>query len=161
MPKSHEVSRKDFVMVVTAFVGSVIGAVIGLPAIGYLIAPAAQTKKTEAWIPLGPLENFPEGVPTLASFVRTKVNGWEKTSNSYGVYVLREAGEQVKALSNVCTHLSCRVTWDAEAKQYHCPCHDAAFNINGEVTGGPPPRPLNGYEVKVEEGNVSIFFQEG
>lgn len=160
MPKSHEVNRRDFVKVVTAFIGSIIGAVIGLPAIGYLIGPAAKAKKSEAWIPLGPLENYPEGVPTLFNFVRTQVNGWEKTSNSYGVYVVREA-EEVKAFSNVCTHLSCRVTWSEEKRGYLCPCHDAAFDINGQVTGGPPPRPLNVYQTKVEESNLFIFFQEG
>jgi len=159
MPK-HEINRSDFVKVVTAFLGSVIAAVIGLPAIGYLIGPAAQARKSEAWIPLGPLENYPEGVPTLFNFVRTKVNGWEKTTNSYGVYVVRKQNE-VKVFSNVCTHLSCRVTWQEDEKIYHCPCHDAAFDINGQVAGGPPPRPLDTYQTKVEDNNLFIYFQEG
>jgi len=159
MPKSHEVNRRDFVMVVTALIGSVIGAVIGLPAIGYLIAPAFQAKKSEAWIPLGPLANYPEGVPTLFSFVRSKVNGWDKTANSYGIYVIRGPGDQVKAFSNICTHLICRVTWKDEDKEFHCPCHSGVFNVDGQVVSGPPPRPMDTYQVKVENGNISIFFQ--
>lgn len=159
MSKSFEVNRREFVTAVTAFVGAVIGAVIGLPAIGYLIAPALQAKKSEAWIPLGPLTNFPEGVPTLFSFVRSKVNGWEKTSNSYGVYVIRGPNDQVKAFSNICTHLSCRVTWKDQDKEFHCPCHNAVFDIDGKVVSGPPPRPLDTYSAKVENGNLLIFFQ--
>lgn len=158
MPKSHTVTRRDFVRVVTTFIGSAIAAVIGLPAIGYLIAPAVKVQKSEDWIPLGPLENYPEGIPTPFSFVRVKENGWEKTSNSYGVYVVRN-GDNVTAFSNVCTHLSCRVTWKEETKDFVCPCHDGHFDIQGKITAGPPPRPLDTYQAKIEEGNLFIFFK--
>jgi Rieske Fe-S protein len=158
MPKSNTVTRRDFVLTVTASVGATIGAVIGLPAIAYLISPAIKIRKAEDWISLGPLENFPEGVPTPFSFVRVEENGWEKTANSYGGYVVR-AGEEVTAFSNVCTHLSCRVTWKDASQDFECPCHDAKFDINGQVVAGPPPRPLDTYLTKIEDGNVFIFFQ--
>lgn len=161
MPKSHEVNRRDFVKVVTAFLGSIIGAVIGIPAIGYLIGPAVKASQSEAWIPLGPLENYPPGVPTLFSFVRTKINGWEKSSNSYGVYVVRGEDQEVRVFSNICTHLNCRVKWLEDEQGYRCPCHDAVFGKYGEVKSGPPPRPLDEYQTKVEDGNLFIFFQEG
>jgi len=143
--------------------GTIIGAVIGLPVIGYIISPALKRQESEAWIPAGPLENYPIGVPILFSFTRTKLNGWERTVNSYGVYVLRksEAENDVLALSNVCTHLSCRVTFNDGRQEYLCPCHDAQFTIDGEVAGGPPPRPLDRYETKVEEGTLSLHFKEG
>ena len=87
MPGSPTVSRRDFVKTVTALLGSVIGVTVGIPAIGYLISPALTTAKSDAWIPLGPTTNYPDGVPTLFNFTRTIVNGWEKSVNSYGVYV--------------------------------------------------------------------------
>jgi menaquinol-cytochrome c reductase iron-sulfur subunit len=159
MPKSPTVSRRDFVLTVTTFVGSMIGAVVGLPAIAYLVSPALKVQKSEDWIPLGPLENYPPGVPTPFSFVRVKENGWERTSNSYGVYVVRGSGEDVTIFSNVCTHLSCRVTWKDEAQGFACPCHDALFDIQGKVTSGPPPRPLDTYGIKVEDGNLFLYFK--
>ena len=161
MPDSPHMNRREFVTIVTAAVGTAIGAVVGLPAIGYILTPATKTQESDAWIPLGPLENYPVGVPTLMSFVRTQVNGWEKTANSYGVFVIRGEGDQLKTLSNVCTHLSCRVNWDDAAKEFKCPCHDAAFDINGGIIKGPQPRPLDGYEFKIEEGNLLIHFVEG
>jgi len=160
MSDPHAVGRRDFVLAVTALLGSIMGAVIGLPAIGYLISPATKMKKSEAWIPLGPLENFPEGIPTLFNFVRPTINGWEKSTNSYGLFVIRSAGGEVKALSNMCTHLSCRVSWHEENQEYVCPCHDAKFDINGTVTGGPPPRPLDAFETKIEDNNLFILFKE-
>jgi Rieske Fe-S protein len=160
MPKTQHVSRRDFVTVVTAALGTIIGAVIGLPAIGFLISPAAKKQEADAWIPAGPLENFPIGTPTLFNFTRTKVNGWEKTVNSYGAFILRDANNQIKALSNICTHLSCRVNWDEASQTYPCPCHDAHFDINGAVLSGPPPRPLDVYETKIEDGTVFIHYVE-
>jgi len=161
MPDSPHMNRREFVTVVTVAVGTAIGAVVGLPAIGYILTPAVKVQESEAWVPIGPLANFPVGVPTLISFVRSKVNGWEKTANSYGVFVIRGEGDQIKTLSNVCTHLSCRVNWDDASQQFKCPCHDAAFDINGGIIHGPQPRPLDEYEFKIEEGNLLIHFVEG
>ncbi len=167
MPGSqHELSRNGFVKVVVAMVGTAMGAIIGIPAIGYLISPATKIQKSNAWVPLGPLENIPIGIPTLFNFTRTQINGWEKTVNSYGVYVWRKNQDEVKVFSNVCTHLSCRVTWNADKEEYICPCHAGLFDIEGNVTGGPPPRPLKLYSVsdgslKVEQGTLSIHFTEG
>jgi len=47
-----EMSRRDFIKVTTGIVGGVIGAVIGLPAIYYLIDPALRAGGKEAWIPI-------------------------------------------------------------------------------------------------------------
>jgi len=164
MAGSHHISRRDFIKVATASVGGVIGAVLGIPAILYLVDPALKAGGRDAWVPLGPVENFEIGKPTLVTFVRTKVNGWEKTSNSYGVFVIRKSETDFLVLSNRCTHLSCRVNWNEEKQEYICPCHDAAFSLEGEVLAGPPPRPLDRYEgetLKVEEGVLSIHFTEG
>jgi Rieske Fe-S protein len=161
MANPQEVSRRDFIRFITLTLGATIGAVIALPAIGYIVTPAVQTQEGEAWIPAGPLENYPPGVPTLFNFTRTRVNGWEKTTNSYGVFVLRQEGDQVLALSNICTHLSCRVNWKADLTRYTCPCHDAQFDIDGQVVYGPPPRPMDEYETKIEEGILYIHYGEG
>jgi Rieske Fe-S protein len=162
MTDSPHLSRNEFVKFTVGVLGAIMGAVVGLPAVGYLLSPALKTQKTDAWVPVGPLENYPIGVPTPFTFTRTKVNGWEKTVNSYGVYVLRKNESEVLVLSNVCTHLSCRVTWHEDRQQYICPCHDAQFTIDGAVAGGPPPRPLDQYtETKIEEGILSIRLVEG
>ena len=161
MSGSHEVSRRDFVKVVTGFLGTVIGGVIALPAVGYFLGPALQGQAAkDREIEAGLLENYPEGVPTLFSFNITKVNGWERTVNSYGVYVLRR-GAEVKIFSNVCTHLSCRVKWREDKQEYTCPCHDAAFDIDGGIVHGPPPRPLDELAGTVREGKLFILFSEG
>lgn len=161
MPNSH-LSRRDFVAVVTAFLGTIMGAVIGLPAIAYLIHPAGARSSSENWIPLAPLEKIPVGVPTLYTFTRTKVNGWEKTVTSHGVYVLRSEDNQVRVFDNTCTHLSCRVAWKPEVEEFVCPCHNGRFDINGNIIEGPQPRPLDTYpDVRPDEtGTLYFLFRQ-
>ncbi|MFM8319739.1 MAG: ubiquinol-cytochrome c reductase iron-sulfur subunit [Chloroflexota bacterium] len=159
MAKSPHVTRNEFAKAVVGVLGGIMGAVIGLPAVGYLVGPFLKVQTSDAWIPAGPLENFPVGVPTPFSFTRTKVNGWERTANSYGVYVYRTSETETLVLSNICTHLACRVKWQEEGKIYHCPCHDADFGPQGEIIRGPQDRPLNQLNSKVENGALLIEFK--
>jgi cytochrome b6-f complex iron-sulfur subunit len=55
-----------------------------------------------------------------------------------------------------CTHLGCTVPWRATEKQFHCPCHGSLFNPKGEVTGGPAPRPLDLFPMKLVDGNLVV-----
>jgi len=161
MAKSPHLNRKEFVTVMVGALGTIMGAIVGLPAIGYVISPALKKSKSNAWVEVGPLEDYPVGEPTLFTFTRSKVNGWEKTTESIGVYIVRETEDSVIVLSNVCTHLGCRVTWKDDLQEYVCPCHDGHFDIDGDVTHGPPPRPLDEYETKIEDGIISIRLMEG
>ena len=154
--KSPKMDRREFTKVVTAFLGTMMGAIMGIPIIGYVIDPALKSQESDDWISLGPLENYPVGTPTPFSFTQTKVNGWERSTLSYGTYVVRLSESEVKVLSNRCTHLSCRVTYKSETETYDCPCHDAKFDVEGGVIYGPPPHPLDHFEYKVEEGVLFI-----
>jgi menaquinol-cytochrome c reductase iron-sulfur subunit len=157
-PFSNHISRRDFIKFVTVAIGAVIGAGFGLPGIGYLISPALRKQAAEAWIPLGPVGNIPVGIPTFFSFVCKQVNGWENTATSYGVFAVRKDANNAIVLSNVCTHLGCHVRWHPDLEHYVSPCHDGHFDIIGKNISGPPPRPLDEFQTKVENGNLSILF---
>ena len=160
MSGSNHVSRRDFIKVTTGAIGGFIAATIGIPSIAYLISPALREDKAGKPVAVGNLENIPIGTPYPFSFTITKVNGWERTAASYGGFILRrsENPTDILVLSSRCTHLSCRVNWNEEAKGFLCPCHDAMFDINGKVLNGPPPEPLTHFEFEVDaEGNVTII----
>jgi len=160
MPKSTHISRNEFVKGVIGILGTIMGAIIGIPAIGYVLSPALKTRSSEAWIQAGPLVNYPIGVPTPFSFTRTNVNGWEKTTSSYSVYIFRKNDTEISVFSNICTHLSCRVSWHEDLQAYICPCHDGRFGIDGSIISGPVPRPLDSYEYKIEAENLLIHYLE-
>ena len=155
-------SRRGFVAGVVGILGGIIAAVVGLPAIGYLLSPGLKSSGSakEEWVPLGPIEDLVVGEPRLYSFTRTAQVGWERTANSYGVYVLRNPNDTFEVFSNVCTHLSCRVSFEEDLDEYVCPCHDGHFGKDGSIISGPQPRPLDRFEHKVEDGTLMIFLVE-
>jgi len=159
--RSPVLDRKGFVKIVTSALGSIMAAIVGIPMIGYFISPATKKSSGDDWIALGSLENYPPGSPTMFNFNLTKVNGWERSSKSYGVFVLRSEGGEVEVFSDVCTHLSCRVNWNEDTQEFACPCHAAFFDKDGAVISGPPPRPLDRYEIKLEENQLFIHLREG
>ncbi len=158
MPESQGPSRRDFIKVTTALVGGFIGALIALPSIAYLLSPTLGKGYAEAFVDLGDLNNYPIGIPTLFQFTRTKVNGWERTGMSYGVFVVRQNETTVRVFSNICTHLGCHVNWHPDVQHYISPCHDGHFDILGKNISGPPPRPLDEYQTKVDGGNLYIML---
>ncbi len=62
------------------------------------------------------------------------------------VMVLR-TDEGVVAFSRRCTDLGCLVSWNREREQFVCPCHRGVFDKTGKNIAGPPPRPLDRFEV--------------
>jgi menaquinol-cytochrome c reductase iron-sulfur subunit len=157
MSDHHQIGRRDFIKGTAAVIGGLIGVVISIPSVAFLLSPAMKSgAETDAVIALGPLENYPVGVPTRFDFTQTKVNGWERTAINYGLYVVRKSENEVRVFSDVCTHLGCRVTWHADQEHYVSPCHDGHFDIRGSVISGPPPRPLDEFVTKIEGGELFV-----
>lgn len=70
-----------------------------------------------------------------------------------GALVYRDArialvseGDEVRALSLVCTHLGCSVIVTPDGLS--CPCHGSLFDRKGRVLRGPADRPLREYGVR-------------
>lgn len=59
---------------------------------------------------------------------------------------------EIVGLSAICTHMGCTVAPDGASLA--CPCHGSTYDLNGENTGGPAPRPLDEFPVKVTGGEV-------
>jgi Rieske Fe-S protein len=70
--------------------------------------------------------------------------------------VVRTASGELKAFSAVCTHLDCIVQYRTDTKQIWCACHNGQYNLNGENIGGPPPRPLEEYQVNKRGDDVVV-----
>jgi len=82
--------------------------------------------------------------------------GWIVNQEKISIYVLTTDGRDFIAMSNICTHLGCRVRWIAEQASFFCPCHNGVFDAQGSVVSGPPPRALDRYEVNVEGDKLYI-----
>ena len=78
-----------------------------------------------------------------------------KFGNRPGILILTATGEW-RAFSAVCTHLNCTVQFQQDTHQIWCACHNGLFDLNGRVVGGPPPRPLDEFAVKIREEQVVV-----
>jgi len=59
------------------------------------------------------------------------------------------------AISTTCTHLGCAVAQVQGG--FACPCHGSRFDSNGNVIGGPAPRPLPWLEIsRAADGTLLV-----
>jgi len=117
-----------------------VGGLIGAPVASYL----------------RPLEE-PEGA-AVAAFPKDALGLWEAKQlvvSGRPVLVVN-TGDGYKAVSAVCTHLGCVVKWKKGRRQFFCPCHGARFDVDGDVMGGPAPRPLAQLEVSEVPGTIVV-----
>jgi menaquinol-cytochrome c reductase iron-sulfur subunit len=135
--------RRKFMTFTTTAIGALISAGMAIPAIAYIIGPALK-KTEENWLRLGSTNKVELGTPTLFKAKVQRQSGWITSDEQISVYVLTEDGRTFIALSNICTHLGCRVRWIADKE--------------GNVVAGPPPRPLDRYQVMVDEEEIQILL---
>jgi cytochrome b6-f complex iron-sulfur subunit len=90
----------------------------------------------------GPIEQFEPG--SVTAFPQGRF------------YLARLQSGGFLAMSRECTHLGCTVPWIADEHRFVCPCHASAYDINGDVVSPPAPRPLDLYEVRIENGIVKV-----
>ena len=156
--RNNQVGRRDFMKVTIAAIGGIISAAIGLPAIPYIMGPALK-KGEENWIRLGTTTKVESNNPTLFKTTIERQTGWISAEEEFSVYILTENGQDFVAMSNICTHLGCRIRWIPDEEGFFCPCHNGVFAKDGTVVAGPPPRPLDRFETKVEDG--ILFVKRG
>lgn len=149
-----EMSRRKWLR---AVIGGIVGAISSIVAVivgGTILSPAFA-KQSESWVPAGPLRDLEDGVPTPVTVRVTRQDGYAEAVDQQVVFLVKsDAG--VRAMSSTCTHLGCRVSYDASTKLLRCPCHGGVFTPDGHVVAGPPPRPLTELSTRVEDSKVFI-----
>jgi len=71
------------------------------------------------------------------------------------------ADGEYHALSAVCTHLSCTVQYRSDLHEVWCACHNGLYDLTGRNVSGPPPRPLEAYQVHVRGDEVVVSRKRG
>lgn len=157
MEQSQEVNRRSFMSIVTWAIGALIGAIFAIPGVAYIIGPTLGREEAQEWIRLGSASKVELNVPTLFKTTILRKTGWIVNEEELAIYVRTDNGRDFVAMSNVCTHLGCRVRWISDDDQFFCPCHNAVFDAEGGVVSGPPPRALDRYEIKTENGQLFVL----
>lgn len=75
------------------------------------------------------------------------------------VIVVRTSTGQLRAFSATCTHLTCTVQYRPDFEHIWCACHNGHYDLNGRNIAGPPPRPLDPFDVTIQGDDIVILRQ--
>lgn len=155
-PAAH--SRRVFLFKLSLWLNGAVGAVLAVPIVGYLLAPALKKRsEEEAWISIGAVSGFPEGETRLATFRNPSTTPWDGQTGNIPCWVRHISGDQFQVFAINCAHLNCPVRWFAQSRLFMCPCHGGAYYEDGSRASGPPERGLFEYEHKVVADNLMIY----
>jgi menaquinol-cytochrome c reductase iron-sulfur subunit len=149
----------------SAFVSA---ALAGFPALRAFLSPAFRRPAGGGWVRLGDTQSFASGTPTKVDFAELVADAWVESRAPRTVWVYTSDGIHFTVYNGHCTHLGCAFRFDAdpdphyhrESHVFHCPCHHGVFDPQtGAVLAGPPPRPLDTLETKVEAGGLFVIYQ--
>jgi cytochrome b6-f complex iron-sulfur subunit len=123
----------------TYFVGAVL-----YPITRYLVPPeGGESAASAVTLPFGPDELEPNSAKIF------------KFGNRPGI-VLKTPNGELRAFSAACTHLGCIVQYRGDLSELWCACHNGHFDLNGTNVAGPPPRPLEAYEVNLRGDQIVV-----
>jgi cytochrome b6-f complex iron-sulfur subunit len=106
--------------------------------------------------PINPIGGRWVDVAALSELVEGQ--GKRVTAGSVGAFLFRR-GDNVTAVSSICTHLPCELLWNGGDGRLDCPCHPASFTPDGRSTDTNYPLPtLNPVYVRVTSaGRVEVL----
>jgi len=140
--------------------GGVAATAVLLPVVGFAVAPILETPE-ETWVGVGNVDEFtPDTYRAVTLTIRSGIGEAGRTT-AYVRQASADLGEDPGefpfiAVSTRCAHLGCPVRFISAAGIFSCPCHGGAYDFEGKVIGGPPVRPLDRFQTRVEGSEVQV-----
>src|SRR5580658_9819789 len=147
--------RRAFLVKISIALSAVAGALVGIPVVGFLLAPLMQMTP-DIWRSVGNADSFEVGTTVRVSFVDPSPLKWAGVTANTAAWLQRIGNDEFVAFAMNCSHLGCPVRWLADANLFMCPCHGGVYYSDGRVAAGPPPQPLTRYPVRIQNGGVQI-----
>ncbi len=123
-------------------------SVVGLSACAGKMQAAAAPPPRDGAVELS-LAQYP-GLESPGHAVALDIEGVDK-----GVLLIHgDAG--FTCVTRKCTHMGCKVNYDAEAGHIQCPCHGSQYANDGSNKKGPAKEPLTQYPVSVDGDKITI-----
>ena len=97
--------------------------------------------------------NFTLDLTAPANASLNTANGYIVNGN---VIVIRTGASSYVALSTICTHQGCNVSYVPSYSELVCPCHGGAYSLSGAVISGPPPAPLTQYKTTLSGHMLTV-----
>jgi Rieske Fe-S protein len=149
--------RRALALLVNSIVVAIGGGLSALLGV-FAVRPASGAAR-ERWVRAGTLAELTANVPVPRVLAVPRADGWYRARARETVFLVWDGARNVRVFSATCTHLGCQVLWDAKEKHFRCPCHGGVYDAKGQVIDGPPPRPLDTIQAKVEGTDNSVLVR--
>jgi menaquinol-cytochrome c reductase iron-sulfur subunit len=158
MSNDTTLTRRGFFTKLGIMFNGLVATALAVPVVGFLLSSVTRGRGSAylSWVPLGPVDQFPEGETRLATFRNPYVMPTDGKTVDTACWVRRIEGEKFQVFAINCAHLGCPVRWFQQSGLFMCPCHGGAYYRDGSRASGPPERGLFEYPSKVENGLVTI-----
>lgn len=147
--------RRKFLARIISSIHAAIGGTLGVVLGGAILSPMFG-RRQENWLAAANLFDLIENRPVPVTLRVAREDGYNQVIDRRTVFLVRTGEANVLALDSTCTHLGCRVSWDAETQELKCPCHGGVYDTMGQVKAGPPPAPLARLETRIEGTQVQV-----
>ena len=141
-------SRRSLLLTAAGGIAAGAAAVLGIEQVTKATTPKTASRplvETGGWKPVKALAELPEGTPI--AFRSGAIEGF-----------LTRSGNQVSALSAVCTHMGCILNYSKFRDRFECPCHGATFEKDGHPTNySSPLTSLPSLQVRIQRGQVEVY----
>jgi len=144
--RDHYISRREFAKFLTLGSGLLAGMSVSVAVIGrWFFRPRFEGPS----VAIAKASSIPAGGSLLFRY----------PTDDDPCILVRDRDGELRAYSQVCTHLSCAVVHRPENNSLFCPCHHGWFDAtSGVPTGGPPTRRLPRIRLRVVGDDI---FAEG
>ena len=142
-PNSTNVARRRFVNILLGTGLMTSAASFIYPILRYLVPPKLPDLGRDAVLAAHVAEMKPNTAKTF------------RFGSRPGLLVRTSSGEY-RAMSATCTHLGCTVQYRSDLREIWCACHNGMYDLNGRNISGPPPRPLEAFEVQVRGDDIFV-----
>ena len=159
-PHAPPDNRRSFITVVAAIAAGTVAMVTPLAAgVATFLTPLFR-RRSSSTVRVALLDQVPDdGVPRYFSVISDHDDAWTRypAQRLGAVYLIRAKGAKAPiAFTAKCPHAGCFIGYTPGAKEFQCPCHTSAFNLDGtRVHGDAEVAPRGMDELKVELRTVS------
>jgi succinate dehydrogenase / fumarate reductase iron-sulfur subunit len=147
------ISRRRFLTGLTVGIGAASSLLVGGVLSSAFVGPALRSQPPQ-WIAAGRVDSFPMGEVSTVRLNYEEQSGFYRQPLIKPIMIWRQ--NDFVVFSSSCTHLGCTVHWNANQNLFLCACHGGAFSRDGAVKSGPPPRPLDRLEFRIDSGNLLV-----
>jgi menaquinol-cytochrome c reductase iron-sulfur subunit len=132
LPDPTPPERRRFLTRLSLALSGAVGALLGLPVLGFLLAPLTR-REPRVWRAVGRVDDFAIGETVNVRFEDASALPWSGVTARTAAWLRRE-----------------------DETRFICPCHGGVYYADGTVSAGPPPKRLPTYPVRVRAGQVEI-----